>query len=183
VGCSADVRRSECDDKEKVMRKGLLAVLKAVGAMYFASCSAQATEMPCGTWETSVTSFAGEGEGLNAHLCTEAPAQIMFFEITCYSGSLGIRFMPGNYDDKEDLSTRKVKLDYNIDGKSHVVDTQFEELDGAIVADVDTTDPLVQALTTGNSLILTLHQTKAFVYDVPLKGSKRAFAKLLRNCS
>jgi hypothetical protein len=143
---------------------------------------AHAAETPCGMWETSVTTFAGEGEGLNAHFCTEAPAQILSFEITCDANVVSIRFMPQDFDDVEIPGNREVKLDYVIDGTPHVVKTQFEELDGAFAGAVDKKDPLIAALTTGKSLKLSLKQKKVSDYTTTLKGSGKAFRKLLREC-
>lgn len=164
------------------MPKSHIAVLSLIAAFGFVPHTAQAAETPCGVWEASVTSFAGEGEGLNAHLCMEAPAQVMYFESTCDTENISLRFMPGDFDASEDFANCTVKLDYIIDGKSHVVDTQFEELDSAFVADVKKSDPLVKALTTGKTLSLSLKQNKVFDYKATLKGSGTAFRKLLRNC-
>jgi hypothetical protein len=164
------------------MHNANVAVLSLIACLGFTQGAAHAAETPCGRWEASVTSFAGEGEGLNAHLCMEAPAQVLYFESTCDTGILSIRFMPGDFDPSEDFANRKVKLDYIIDGKSHVVDTQFEELDSAFVADVKKTDPLVKALTTGKTLNLSMKQKKVFDYKATLKGSGTAFRKLLHDC-
>jgi hypothetical protein len=159
------------------MAKSVVALFVCLAASALAASSARA-ETPCGVWETSVTALAGEGEALNAHFCSEKAGQLDYsFEITCNSGSLNIRFMPqieGEFD--------KVTLDYVIDGKSHLVQSQYEELDGAFAADVDVNAPLVKAMKTGSIATVTLKKTKVPAYTVPLTGSGRALEKLVRNC-
>ena len=134
----------------------------------------------CGKWQTQFSSLAGEGEALNTSYCSEASGQEFSFEITCGSGSLNIRFMPQIEGDG--LTFNKVMVDYAIDGKSHTVETQYEELDGAFAANLDTTDPLIASMKAGRSAAVTLKDIKAPAYAVPLAGFKRAIAKLTRNC-
>ena len=131
----------------------------------------------CGKWETQFSSLAGEGEALNTSYCSEVSGVEYSFEITCNSGSLNVRFMPqieGEFD--------KVTVDYAVDGKSHPVETQFEELDGAFAADIAANAPLVKAMKAGHSAVVTLKDIKAPAYAVPLAGFNRAISKLIRNC-
>jgi hypothetical protein len=144
------------------------------------STLSQAAETPCGRWETSFSSLAGEGEALNAYVCKKSPDLEFEFEITCNSGSLNIRFMPQIEGSGQEYD--KVTLDYMIDGKSHIVESQYEELDGAFAADVDAADPLVKAMKTARTATVTLKNTKAPTYTVPLAGSGRALSKLVRKC-
>jgi hypothetical protein len=144
------------------------------------SSLAHAADTPCGKWETRFSSLAGEGEALNTYFCKKSSDLEYEFEITCNSGTLNIRFMPQVEGGGETFD--KVTLDYVIDGKSHVVQSQYEELDGAFAADVDVTDPLVKAMKTGSTAIVTLKKTKVSAYAVPLTGSGRALTKLVRNC-
>jgi hypothetical protein len=146
-----------------------------------AAAVAHAAGADCGKWETAFTSLAGEGEALNTSFCSAAGGQEYSFEITCSSGSLNLRFMPLFGGDG--LTLDKVTVDYAIDGKSHAVETQFEELDGAFAADIATTDPLIAAMKAGRSAIVTLKDIKAPAYTVPLAGFTRAISKLIRNCS
>ena len=76
----------------------------------------------------------------------------------------------------------KVKVDYAVDGKSHVVKTQFEELDGAFAVNLATKDPLVKAMRAGQNAVVTLKDVKAPAYHVPLDGFKRAIGKLIHEC-
>jgi hypothetical protein len=141
---------------------------------------AHAAETPCGRWETTFSSLAGEGEALNAHVCKKSPELEFEFEITCNSGSLNIRFMPQIEGSGQTYD--KVTLDYMIDGKSHVVESQYEELDGAFAADVDAADPLVKAMKTARTATVTLKKTKVPAFTVPLTGSGPALSKLIRGC-
>ncbi len=137
-------------------------------------------ETPCGIWETSFGSLAGEGEALNAHYCSEKKDKEFSFEITCSTGTLNIRFMP--QIEGSGLEYDKVTLDYTVDGKSHVVESQYEELDGAFAVDADVADPLVKAMKAGATAKVTLKKTKVPAYTVPLVGTGRALAKLVREC-
>jgi hypothetical protein len=141
---------------------------------------AHAADTPCGRWETTFSSLAGEGEAINAHFCSEVKGKEFSFEITCTSGSLNIRFMPQIEGSGQEYD--KVTLDYMIDGKSHIVESQYEELDGAFAADVDVTDPLVKAMKTGRTATVTLRKTKVPPFTVPLTGAGRALTKLIRGC-
>ena len=105
-----------------------------------AVATAQAADNACGKWETSFGSLAGEGEALNTSFCSEPEGQEYSFEITCGGGSMNLRFMP--QIEGSGLTFNKETVEYAIDGKSFAVATQYEELDGAFAADVDTTDPL-----------------------------------------
>ncbi len=134
----------------------------------------------CGKWETAFGTLAGEGEALNTSYCSEAAGQEYSFEITCNSKSLNVRFMP--QVEGSGLTLDKVMLDYAVDGQSHVVETQFEELDGAFAADIATKDPLIKAMRAGKSAVVTLKDVKAPAYQVPLDGFKRAIGKLIREC-
>jgi hypothetical protein len=141
---------------------------------------AHAAETPCGRWETSFSSLAGEGEALNAYFCKKSPELEFEFEITCNSGSLNIRFMPQIEGSGQEYD--KVTLDYMIDGTSHIVQSQYEELDGAFAADVEVTDPLVKAMKTARTATVTLKKTKVPPFTVPLTGAGRALEKLVRGC-
>jgi hypothetical protein len=162
------------------MAKSVFAVLGFLAASSLAIAGANAAETACGKWETSFSSLAGEGEALNAHFCSEVKGKEFSFEITCTSGSLNIRFMPQIEGSGQEYD--KVTLDYVIDGKSHVVQSQYEELDGAFAADVDAADPLVKAMKTARTATLTLKKTKAPAFTVPLAGAGRALGKLVRGC-
>jgi hypothetical protein len=137
-------------------------------------------DTPCGKWETRFSSLAGEGEALNTYFCQKSPDLDYEFEITCNAGSLNIRFMPQIEGRGQEYG--KVTLDYVIEGKSHVVQSQYEELDGAFAADVEVTDPLVKAMKTGSTATVTLRKTKVPAFTVPLAGAGRALSKLVRNC-
>jgi hypothetical protein len=137
-------------------------------------------DTPCGRWETRFSSLAGEGEALNTYFCQKSPDLDYEFEITCNSGTLNIRFMP--QIEGSGLEYDKVTLDYVIDGKSHVVESQYEELDGAFAADVDAADPLVKAMKTARTATVTLKKTKVPAFTVPLTGAGRALTKLIRGC-
>jgi hypothetical protein len=134
----------------------------------------------CGRWETRFSSLAGEGEALNTQYCSEKKGREFSFEITCNAGTLNIRFMPQIEGSGQEYD--KVTLDYVIDGKSHVVQSQYEELDGAFAADVEVNDPLVKAMKTGRTATVTLKNTKVPTYTVPLKGTGKALEKLVRAC-
>lgn len=134
----------------------------------------------CGKWKTAFGSLSGEGEALNTSYCSEAAGQEYSFEITCSSGSLNVRFMPQVEGDGQTLD--KVTVDYAVDGVSHPIETQFEELDGAFAANIDAKDPLIKAMKAGQSAVVTLKDVKAPAYDVPLAGFKKAISKLTRKC-
>ena len=153
---------------------GILAISSLVTA------TAHAADAGCGKWTTAFGSLSGEGEALNTSFCSEANGSEYSFEITCNSGSLNVRFMPQIEGDGQTFD--KVMVDYAVDGQSHVVETQFEELDGAFATDLETKDPLVKAMRAGQNAVVTLKDVKAPAYQVPLDGFKRAISKLIRNC-
>jgi hypothetical protein len=154
---------------------GVLAVLSIAGM------GKEAVAEGCGKWKTEFSTLAGEGEALNTSYCSEKKGQEFSFEITCSSRSLNIRFMP--LFESDGLSFDKVTLDYAVDGRSHAVKTQYEELDGAFAADVSVKDPLIEAMKAGDSGVVTLKDVKAPAYTVPLAGFKRAISKLVRKCN
>ena len=162
------------------MTSRFLALLMILAGSSLAAATAHAGGAVCGKWETAFTSLAGEGEALNTSFCSAAGGSEFSFEITCASGSLNLRFMPRIEGDGSAFN--KVTLDYAVDGKSHIVETQYEELDGAFAANLDITDPMVAAMKAGRSAIVTLKDIKAPAYAVPLTGFKRAISKLTRNC-
>jgi hypothetical protein len=162
------------------MRKSHVGLSGFLAGASLAVATAQAADNPCGKWETSFGSLAGEGEALNTSFCSEAAGREYSFEITCVSGSLNLRFMPQIGGDG--LTFNKETMNYAIDGKSHAVETQYEELDGAFAADVDTTDPLVAAMKAARTAVVTLKDIKAPAYTVPLAGFTRAISKLIGNC-
>ena len=153
---------------------GILAISSLVTA------TAHAADAGCGKWTTAFGSLSGEGEALNTSFCSEANGSEYSFEITCNSGSLNVRFMPQIEGDGQTFD--KVMVDYAVDGQSHVVETQFEELDGAFAADIATKDPLIKAMRAGQIAVVTLKDVKAPAYQVPLDGFKRAIGKLIREC-
>ena len=157
------------------MTSRFLTLLGILAASSLAAVPAHAEG--CGKWTTAFGSLSGEGEALNASFCSEAAGSEYSFEITCNSGSLNVRFMPqieGEFD--------KVTVDYAIDGKSFPVKTQFEELDGAFAANISVGNPMVKAMKTGHSAVVTLKDVKAPAYAVPLAGFKKAISKLTRKC-
>jgi hypothetical protein len=158
------------------MAKSVVALSVCLAASTLAAAPARANT-PCGRWETTFSSLAGEGEALNAHYCGEEKDKEFSFEITCNSGSLNIRFMP-----QIEGEFNKVTLDYVIDGKLHAIPSQFEELDGAFAADVDVNAPLVKAMKTGSTATVTLKKAKVPPYTVPLTGSGRALSTLIGEC-
>ena len=153
---------------------GILAVSSLVTA------TAHAADARCGKWTTAFGSLSGEGEALNTSYCSEASGSEYSFEITCSSKSLNVRFMPQVEGDGQNFN--KVMADYAVDGQSHVVETQFEELDGAFAADLATKDPLIKAMRAGQNAVVTLKDVKVPAYQVPLDGFKRAIGKLIREC-
>jgi hypothetical protein len=156
-------------------------MLPGVFAVSIISASAHhAAAEGCGKWQTAFSSLSGEGEALNTSFCSEASGQEYSFEITCHSGSLNVRFMPQVGGDGQAFD--KVTLDYKIDGISHAVETQFEELDGAFAADLNVGDPLVEAMKAGRSGVVMLKDVKAPAYTVPLAGFTRAISKLIQKC-
>jgi hypothetical protein len=155
-----------------------LAILSILAASVLAATPVQAAG--CGKWKTVFGSLSGEGEALNTSYCSETAGQEYSFEITCMAKSLNVRFMPQIEGDG--MSFDKVKADYAVDGTSYVVETQFEELDGAFAADIAIKDPLVKAMRNGQSATVTLMDVKAPVYAVPLDGFKKAIGKLIREC-
>lgn len=159
--------------------KRYLALLSLLAAAVLSSSVAHAAS--CGKWVTEFGTLAGEGEALNTSFCSEAAGQNYQFEITCSGQSLNVRFMPQFESDA--LSIDKVMVDYAIDGQSHMVETQFEELDGAFAANVASGDPLVKAMMAGKSASVTLKDIKAAPYQVSLKGFSKAINKLIRQCS
>lgn len=157
------------------MTSRFLALLSLLAASSLATTAAHAEG--CGKWKTAFGTLSGEGEALNTSYCSEASGQEYSFEITCSANLLNVRFMPqveGEFD--------KVKVDYAVDGQSHVVETQFEELDGAFAVNLATKDPLIKAMRGGQSAVVTLKDVKAPAYQVPLDGFKRAIGKLIREC-
>ena len=162
------------------MRKSLFRLSGFLAGASLAVAGAQAADNSCGKWETSFGSLAGEGEALNTSFCSEPAGQEYSFEITCGSGSMNLRFMPQIEGGGETYN--KETVEYAIDGKTFAVATQYEELDGAFAADVDTTDPLVEAMKAGGSAVVTLKDIKAPAHTVPLAGFTRAISKLIRNC-
>lgn len=160
------------------MPSRFLMLLSLIAVSSLAATTAHAEG--CGKWTTAFGSLSGEGEALNTSFCSEAAGQEYSFEITCSSKSLNVRFMP--QVEGSGLTLDKVMVDYAIDGQSHVVETQFEELDGAFAADIATKDPLIKAMRAGKSAIVTLKDVKAPAYQVPLTGFKRAIGRLIREC-
>jgi hypothetical protein len=134
----------------------------------------------CGKWITQFSSLAGEGEALNTSFCSTVGGQEFSFEITCGSGSLNVRFMPQIGGDG--LTFDKVMADYAVDGQSHIVKTQFEELDGAFAADIEIAAPLIRAMKAGRNAAVRLKDIEAPVFAVPLDGFTRAISELTRNC-
>ena len=162
------------------MQKSLFGLSGVLAGASLAVAAAQAADNSCGKWETKFSSLAGEGEALNTSFCSEPAGQDYSFEITCGSGSMNLRFMPQIEGGGETYN--KETVEYAIGGKSYAVATQYEELDGAFAADVDTTDPLVAAMKAGRTAVVTLKDIKAPAYTVPLAGFTRAISKLIRNC-
>lgn len=160
------------------MTRHCFTLLSLLAVLSLAATTAHAEG--CGKWETAFGSLSGEGEALNTSYCSEANGSEYSFEITCNSGSLNVRFMPQIEGDG--LTFNKVMVDYAVDGTSHVVETQFEELDGAFAADIATKDPLVKAMRAGQIAVVTLKDVKAPTYQVPLDGFKRSIGKLIREC-
>ncbi len=160
------------------MKNRFLTLLSLLAASSLVTTPAHAAG--CGKWTTAFGSLSGEGEALNTSYCNEAAGSEFSFEITCNSKSLNVRFMPQVEGDG--LTFDKVMVDYAVDGQSHVVETQFEELDGAFAANIATKDPLVKAMRAGKSAVVTLKDIKAPAYQVPLAGFKRAIGKLIREC-
>ena len=160
------------------MTRHCFTLLSLLAVLSLAATTAHAEG--CGKWETAFGSLSGEGEALNTSYCSEANGSEYSFEITCNSGSLNVRFMPQIEGDG--LTFNKVMVDYAVDGTPHVVETQFEELDGAFAADIATKDPLVKAMRAGQIAVVTLKDVKAPTYQVPLTGFKRAIGKLIREC-
>ncbi len=93
---------------------------------------------------------------------------------------MNLRFQPQIEGGGETYN--KETVEYAIDGKTFAVATQYEEMDGAFAADVDTTDPLVAAMKAGKTAVVTLKGIKAPAYNVSLKGFSKAISKLIREC-
>lgn len=146
----------------------------------FALATTSQAEEACGKWSTSFGTLAGEGEAWNASLCVEKTKHNLSFEVTCSSKSLNMRFMPELPDSIGEIG--KVTVDYNIDGKSHLVKTQMEELDGALAADIPANAPLISEMKSGKKLVISFPKKKWPSYDVPLAGAKAAFTKLVQKC-
>ncbi len=135
----------------------------------------------CGAWTAAFGPLAGEGEEFHVSYCSEERGFEHSFEITCSTNSLNVRFMP--QFESDGLSFDKVKLNYAVDGQSFVVDSQYEELDGAFASDVAVSDPLIKAMKAGKTAVVTLQDVKAPTYQVPLKGFSKAMNKLVGKCS
>lgn len=160
------------------MHKLMLAGLGLLTAMAVATPGN--ADPACGKWQTSFGSLAGEGEAWNANLCVEDSKQNLSFEVTCSGGSLNMRFMPELSEDIGQID--EVTVDYKVDGKSHLVKTQMEELDGALAADMPVNAPLIQKMKVGKQLVISFLGKKSPSYNVPLTGAKAAFTKLEQKC-
>ena len=137
-------------------------------------------DLQCGKWDTTFSTLSGEGEAWNASFCVENSKRNLSFEATCTSQSINMRFMPELSEDLGQID--KVTVDYNIDGKSHLVETQMEELDGALAADMEAKSAIIEEMKAGKKLVISFPGKDWPSYDISLKGAKTAFTKLIKKC-
>jgi len=76
----------------------------------------------------------------------------------------------------------KTKLEFAADDVKAPLEAHNEEMDGAMVVDIDRTSPLAAALTAKKALSIRDLGGKVTAVNFSLAGSKSAFAKLTATC-
>jgi hypothetical protein len=143
----------------------------------------------CDRWDASMQEDEG-GPQMMASICAKADASAPrpehYMLVTCagndafairYLPSIDMSYPPGGNEEYQ------TKMSISVGTEKFTLDGHFESMDGAIVVGTEAKSALFAALMSGkNFTISDLNEPKLPVVTFALKGSKPAFAKLIKTC-
>ena len=128
---------------------------------------------------------AGEDEGgpvMMANICAPAGKTNHELLMNCGGeGKLSIRYLPAEF--LPAVSGYKTDIEFSFDQEMFTRPAQYEEMDGALVVDIDIDSPFFSVLQSQKQMMLSDTAGKAPGATFTLKGSKAALAKLIATCS
>jgi hypothetical protein len=137
----------------------------------------------CNHWSAGMQEDEG-GPVMMADICTKTAGGTATLLLSCGEpGKLSARLL---FDDTTAYSPPdpefKTKLEVAADEVTAALPAHFEEMDGAMVVDIERTSPLGEALVSKSALAIRDLGGKVTAVRFTLAGSKAALAKLTATC-
>ena len=135
----------------------------------------------CDHWTASMQEDEG-GPVMMANICAPAGKTNHELLMNCGGeGKLSIRYLPAEF--LPAVSGYKTDIEFSFDQEMFTRPAQYEEMDGALVVDIDIDSPFFSVLQSQKQMMLSDTAGKAPGATFTLKGSKAALAKLIATCS
>jgi len=134
----------------------------------------------CDHWTASMQEDEG-GPVMMANICAPAGKNSHELSMNCgEKGKLSIRYLPANFLPAEGFKT---DIQFSLGQEMFTRPAQYEEMDGAMVVDIDIGSPFLSVLQSQKQMTLSHTGGKVPSATFTLKGSKAALAKLIATCS
>ena len=134
----------------------------------------------CSRWSAGMQEDEG-GKVMTAQICDATGKVSRALLVTCGEpGKLSIRYLADDIGNVEPNYT--TKLEFSFDQELFTEPAQYEEMDGALAAEVGIDTPFVSILKTQKQVLLADVKDKAPGATFTLKGSRPALDKLIATC-
>jgi hypothetical protein len=139
----------------------------------------------CDQWTASMEEDEG-GPRMMATICAGSGDREHALLVQCGAeGTLNLRFLPApaiSYPPMTVSGGFQARLTFTIDQESFAQNSRLEEMDGAMAMDVPIKDPLIEAMMTHKTVVLTDADGKIGNITFTLNSARKALAKVIDAC-
>ena len=160
--------------------------MRLVSTLFLCLLGSSAFAEQCDRWTAKMEEDEG-GPRMMAWVCTNAPeAQQHHLFFQCGTkDSLWIRYTPFTDESYPPGGNEeyKSKMKFSLDQEAFTLDAHYESMDGAMVMETEVKSAFVSVLTSQKHVTISdVNDAKLPAVTFSLKGSKKAFEKLIATC-